>query len=61
MVSAHFRPSTTPALRKTTAAVVASAVLALTLAFSGTASADELDDRKAAIEAEQQKVQETYE
>lgn len=61
MVSAHPRRAMTPALRKTTAGAVASAVLALTLAFSGTASADELDDRKAAIEAEQQKVQETYE
>ncbi|MBO0897771.1 MULTISPECIES: peptidoglycan DD-metalloendopeptidase family protein [Arthrobacter] len=59
MVSAQ--PAARPVLRKTTAGVVASAVLALTLAFSGTASADELDDRKAAIEAEQQKVQETYE
>ena len=61
MVSAGPRPPLSPALRKTTAGVVASAVLALTLAFSGTASADELDDRKAAIEAEQHKVQETYE
>lgn len=59
MVSAQ--PAARPVLRKTTAGVVASAVLALMLAFNGAASADELDDRKAAIEAEQQKVQETYE
>ncbi|MBP3044640.1 peptidoglycan DD-metalloendopeptidase family protein [Arthrobacter jiangjiafuii] len=61
MVSAASRPAAKPALRKTTVGVVASAMLALTLAFSGTATADELDDRKAAIEAEQQKTQETYE
>lgn len=61
MVSAHSSQAPKPALRKTTAGVVASAMLALTLAFSGTAAADELDDRKAAIEAEQLKVQETYE
>ncbi|GAA3295411.1 peptidoglycan DD-metalloendopeptidase family protein [Arthrobacter citreus] len=61
MVSAHSRQTLKPALRKTTVGVVASAMLTLTLAFSGTAAADELDDRKAAIESEQQKVQETYE
>lgn len=61
MVSAHSEQVLRPALRKTTIGVVASAMLTLTLAFSGTASADELEDRKAAIESEQQKVQETYE
>lgn len=61
MVSAHSEQALRPALRKTTIGVVASAMLTLTLAFSGTASADELEDRKAAIESEQQKVQETYE
>ncbi|MFJ7750609.1 peptidoglycan DD-metalloendopeptidase family protein [Arthrobacter sp. NPDC097144] len=61
MTNAGMPPAQRLALRKTSAGVVASAVLALTLAFSGTASADELDDRKAAIENEQHKVQETYE
>ena len=61
MVSSGLRPMQRPALRKITAGAVASAVFVLTLAFSGTAAADELDDRKAAIESEQQKVQETYE
>ena len=61
MVSAHQRQSLTPALRKTAVGAVAAAMLTLTLAFSGTAAADELEDRKAAIESEQQKVQETYE
>lgn len=61
MLSAHSSRAPKPALRKTTVGAVASAMLALTLAFSGPAAADELDDRKAAIEAEQQKVQETYE
>ncbi|MCQ1945364.1 M23 family metallopeptidase [Arthrobacter sp. zg-Y1171] len=43
------------------AAVVALLTLTLSVAFSSAASADDLEDRKAAIEAEKQKVQEDYE
>ena len=43
------------------AAVVAAMALALVLAFNSTANADELSDRKAALDAEQQRVQEQYE
>lgn len=50
-----------PVNRKAAGGALVAAVLALTLAFSGTANADELEDRKAAVDAEQQRVQETYE
>ena len=54
------RPGRRPAPRAL-AAVVALLTLTLSVAFTGPASADELDDRLAGIEAEKQKVQETYE
>ncbi|MCQ1949521.1 peptidoglycan DD-metalloendopeptidase family protein [Arthrobacter sp. zg-Y859] len=43
------------------AAVVAFLTLTLSVAFSSAANADDLEDRKAAIEAEKQKVQQDYE
>lgn len=43
------------------AGAMMSAVLAVTLIFTATASADELDDRKTELETEQEKVQAAYE
>ncbi|WP_312179050.1 peptidoglycan DD-metalloendopeptidase family protein [Arthrobacter sp.] len=60
---AKRQPHAAAAIRpaKRAAATAAAMALALVLAFNSTANADDLSDRKASLDAEQQRVQEEYE